>query len=264
VGVVFMTLALAFLCCAIFWPAIEKYFLKAPESIFTGLSQAVLTLIGGYCGAQYLKAKKRQTNIEDALRRLVFEHAHPSARIERLKAFLDRKARNARTGEPGHAPEKKGAGSTSEFLDKLRSTWSEPLSEPQVLAFMAQLKEISIKRYSLGLAAVVATAVSIVSIATAIILPFATALLPGLLDGEVADTLQPMLGVALPVFFLALRKEARAKCAALDETVAAILNDTEPPSTKAARGIAAVTSIDGGMATFAEQSPRLGEKKRDD
>ena len=281
VGMMFMALAMGLLCCAIFWPAIEKYRLHLffwpaiepywqllpvrsaieqfrlhiPESIFTGLVQAAFTLAGGFCGVIYLKAKKRQTNIEDALRRLLFEHTDPATRVALLEAVL------ARTRQSSHS---KAAGrwhpDTAEITEKLRAATPGPLEEAQLVAFLAQLKEISIKRYAVGLAAVTATVMSVLSIAAAVVLPFLTTLMPNLIDGDVADLLQPMLAVAPPVFLLALRKEARGKCAALDETVAAFLNDPEPPSDKSARAIAAVASIDGGMATFADQSPRLGQR----
>lgn len=262
IGMLWIAVALALLATALLWPAIEKLAFKAQESLLTGIVQAAFTLLGGVAGSLYLRAKRRQSGIEGAMRMLLFEHAPLAPRLQRLvrvirgeKEFDDEPLSSASVAQA----ELSDAPSVQRLLEPLigrKATMGE------ALAFAAQMKELSIKRYAWRVTSACATAAAIALFLLAIVLPFVPPLIPGVFDDEIARTLQPMLGVALPVFFLAFRQQALTKTGELDAAVASLLRMQEPMSAKAARGIEALAAIDRGMTMVAEQLPRLGSRKQ--
>jgi len=263
VGTLWLVVSLLLLAAAITWPILEKLVLKRSESLVTGLAQACLTLLGGLAGSFYLAAKRRQSRIEDALRRLLFQHAETERRLAQLQRAVDGQSAG---GRPATAPPKRaGVGLLAQGgpAATLPAHSGHPMSESEALALAAQLKEISIKRYAWGLAAGTATVAAVILFGVASLLPALVQWTPGALDNEIAGSLQPVLGVALPVLLLALRQQAMTKAAELDATVTRMMEEDEPHAVRAERGIAVLATIDRGMTTVIEQLPGLGARKKD-
>lgn len=259
VGMFWLAVAMLLIAAALLWPVLEKSLFKLSESIFTGLGQAALTLLGTWAGSRYLKAKRVQSGIEDALRRLLFEHAPADQRIAFAEAVLDGSAPRAGSGAAS-VPVRFDFRNVRDVNEAFAVAIGRDLTDGEALAIAAQLKEASIKYFAWTAAAGTTLAAAIGLFLLAIVLPFAAHRWPGYLEGEIADALQPIIGVAMPAFLLALRREALQKRGELAAAVSAMLTLPEPLDAKAARGLAALDSIDKGLSTFVEQMPVSGGK----
>lgn len=259
VGSACLLVSLALLCAALLWPAIEKFVLHWQESIWTGLGQIGIGVLGSLAAGGYLAAKRPQSRIEDALRRLLFEHAPLRERVAQLKFTLGpRRSASGVSGAAGNETNAMWSARTTEDVRrKLEPLLERPISEGEAMAFAAQLKEARIKLFGWRTISRTTSASAIGLFALALALPAIASwqLVP--IDADMIGTMQPLLGVALPVFLMSIRQQARGKLAQVQVEIDKCLQLPERMAAKTERLIETMRLVDRGMTTFAQQVPQL-------
>lgn len=261
-GSICLLISLIFLCAALLWPAIEKFVLHWQESIWTGLGQIGIGVLGSLAAGGYLAAKRPQSRIEDSLRRLLFEHAPLSERVAQLEFTLGTRqpAPDASSAARSKSDAMWSARTTEEVRRKLEPLLERPVSEGEAMVFAAQLKEARIKVYGWRTISRTTSASALGLFALALALPAIASLQLVPIDADMIGTMQPLLGVALPVFLLSIRQQARGKLAQVQLEIDKCLQLPERLDAKTERLIETMRIVDRGMTTFAHQVPQLGTR----
>lgn len=256
IGSLWLFLAFVLLTLALLWPLAEKLILKWPESMLTGVGQIVLAMFGSLAAGGYLAAKRPQSRIEDALRRMLFEHGPIEARVERARRAITGDDRAAAAGDEALRPKPVWSFATAtDVRHAFEPRVEHQLRHGELVVIAAQLKEIGIKHYGWATISRVAAASATALFLAAWSLPWVATAAGLPLDQDLIGSMQPIVGIAVPVFFLAIRQQALRKQAQVEDEIAKSFELTEPLETKTARGIAIIRSVDRGMTAFVEQAP---------